>query len=112
MNFYRKTVIRFKSLLPVTKNDLKEMEQRIMSQLSEVEADLAEIKSAAEGISNGVKALDKQIADFQNSPGTLSPSDQATLDRIQASSKALVQLTKAIQLDAETPGSPSEPTPQ
>ena len=43
--------------------------------------------------------LDTLITNFQNSPGTLSAEDQAALDAIQASSKALVTKATAISVN-------------
>ena len=41
------------------------------------------------GIRTGITSLDDKIAAFQNSPGTLSPADQAALDVIVAESASL-----------------------
>lgn len=65
------------------------------------EADLTEINSTLQGISEGINKLDKRIAEFNNSPGTLSPEDQTALDSIQQMSKQLLSQAKAIQVNAE-----------
>lgn len=82
------------------------MEIRIMSKLTEWanehEVNLNEIRSSLDGIAEGIKNLDKQIADFQNSPGVITPEDQAALDRIQDASRKLVTRAQDIRVDAET----------
>lgn len=65
---------------------------------------IASTAAALTNVSAGVAALDTMITDFQNSPGTLSPSDQAALDGIQAASNALLAQTTAINTTA--PGQP------
>lgn len=40
-------------------------------------------------IQTGITNLDAQIQALQNSPGTLSPEDQAALDKLSADSAAL-----------------------
>ena len=78
----------------VTKQDLREMEKRIMSAITDwaatEQADLDGISATLDGIVTGVSALDALITSLQNSPGTLSASDQTALDAIQAASKAVV----------------------
>lgn len=90
---------------------IEQLEEKIMSQLTDrldkIQGDLDTIGGAVEGIAAGVLNLDKIITDFQNSPGTLSPSDQAALDKAQAASAALVTKVKAITTEA--PGAPSQP---
>lgn len=69
------------------------------------QADLDGISSTLDGIVTGIKALDDKITALQNSPGTLTPADQAALDSIQASSKALV--AKAAAIDTTPPPAPN-----
>src|ERR1017187_10576277 len=75
-----------------TKQDLTEMEGRIMSAISDfadkVNANFTQIQA-------GIAALDAQIQAFQNSPGTLSATDQAALDAIVASSTQLATNAQA-----------------
>ena len=82
-------------------------EQKLMSQLTDwaasEQADLAAISTALDTVVTGVSALDKLITNFQNSPGTLSPSDQAALDAIQSASKAVVAKAAAISTVAPVP---------
>ena len=64
---------------------------------AKVELNFAALKTA-------IAALDAQIVAFQNSPGTLSATDQAALDQIVADSAALVT-------QAGTVTTPTPPTP-
>ena len=81
---------------------------KLMSQLTDwaaaEQADLTAISNTLDTIVAGVAALDTLITNFQNSPGTLSPSDQAALDAIQTASKALV--TKSAAIVVTPPGPP------
>ncbi len=67
------------------------------------QANLDSISKTLDGIVAGIAALDVLIQNFQNSPGTLSPSDQAALDAIVASSGNLVTKSAAISVTPPTP---------
>ena len=75
-------------------------EQKLMSQLTDwaasEQADLAAISTALDTVVTGVSALDNLITNFQNSPGTLSATDQSALDAIQSASHTLVTKAQAI----------------
>jgi hypothetical protein len=93
-------------------------EQHLMSQITDWAAsegaNLQTISTTLDGVVTGIAALNKLITDFQNSPGTLSPSDQAALDAIQSQSAALVTQAGAISVSAPVPtpdGTPVNPTP-
>ena len=73
-------------------------------------ATLNSLSSALTALATGIAALDALITQFQNSPGTLSAADQASLDAIQAQSKALV--TQANAISTTPPGTPVPVTPQ
>lgn len=60
------------------------------------QTDLTAIKTTLEGVVTGIQALDAKIVNLQNSPGTLSPADQAALDSIESASAALVAQAEAI----------------
>lgn len=66
------------------------------------------IDAAVTGLSGDVTALKAEILKLQNSPGTITPEDQASLDAIQARSEAIA--TKLEALDAETANAPTPPT--
>jgi len=73
------------------------------------QATLASLATAITTVGTGVIALDALITTLQNSPGTISAADQATLDQIQAASKALVAQVNAIS--TTPPGTPVPITP-
>lgn len=85
-----------------TKQDLQQMKDNIMSAISDwaasEQANLTAIQTELTNISTAITALDAQIVALQNSPGTLSTSDQAALDNIQTASAALVTQAQAINL--------------
>ena len=64
--------------------------------------------TAVTELQGDVKNLTDQIAALQSSPGTITPSDQALLDAIQA--RAQVVSDKLDALNAQTP--PVVPVPQ
>jgi hypothetical protein len=88
-----------------TKQDLDTVVHKLMSAITDwatqEQANLDGISTQLDAIVAGVKALDDKITALQNTPGTLSPSNQAALDAIQAASKALV--TKAQAIDTTPP---------
>lgn len=57
---------------------------------------LASISGALDTVVTGIAALDQMITDFQNSPGTLSPEDQAALDAIESASNDLLAKAQSI----------------
>lgn len=60
------------------------------------QAQIDAANAALDGIVTGIAALDAMIQAFQNSPGTLSPADQAMLDGIVTASTALAQRAAAV----------------
>lgn len=92
---------------------LEGVETKIMSKLTEwadqQEADLTGISGTLDEISTDIKNLDKMISDFQNSPGTLTPEDQARLDKIEKTIKGLSVKAKEIRADSSTPPNPENP---
>jgi hypothetical protein len=83
-----------------TKHDLERLEYKIMSAIIDavtaVQGSLDAVSTQLDTIVAGISALDVLITNFQNSPGTLTPADQAALDSIQASSKALLAKANAV----------------
>lgn len=88
-----------------TKQDLMEMEIRLMSAISDFAAKQSafntRIDSAITGLQGDVQTLNDTITKLQNSPGTVTPEDQAALDTLQAQGDALSAKLEA--LDALTP---------
>ena len=60
--------------------------------------------AAVEGLTTDVNALKAEIQKLQNSPGTITPEDQASLDSLQARAEGIA--TKLEALDALTPPTP------
>lgn len=81
---------------------------KISDQMAAEQADLDAVNAKLDSITVGIAALDKLITDFQNSPGTLSPSDQSAVDAIQAAITALRTKAEAV---STTPPTPPTPTP-
>lgn len=98
---------------PATKQDLDQMEKRIMSKISDyaaqVNATFDKIDASVTGLQGDVKNLTDQIAALQNSPGTITPEDQALLDGIQTRASSIADKLNA--LDAITPPPAPPPTP-
>ena len=61
----------------------------------------ADVSADLDAIQTAIAALNTQIATLQNSPGTITPADQATLDSLQAAGIALE--AKADTLAGKTP---------
>lgn len=94
-----------------TKCDLKEMECRIMSKISEfglvVNTRFDELGTAVDGVAADVAFLKTEIERLQNTPGPITPEDQAILDSIQSRADQLSEKVKA--LDAATEQVPTPP---
>lgn len=109
-----------------TKQDLEETEQNIMSKISEFaerqNAFNTRIDAAVDGLTTDVQELKKTIAvrarrlsgrpprqreELQNSPGAITPEDQALLDDIENRTSTIVAKLEA--LDALTPPPPPPP---
>ena len=62
------------------------------------------VDAAVTGLTEDVQTLNDKIVELQNTPGTITPEDQALLDAIQARSEGIA--TKLEALDALTPPKP------
>ena len=60
--------------------------------------------AAVDAIVKEVADLNAKIVELQNSPGTLTPADQATLDALQARGRSISD--KLTALSATTPPAP------
>lgn len=58
------------------------------------------ISAGIDGVSNDVAALKAKIEELQNSPGVISPEDQALLDSLEAMAGALA--ARINELDNQT----------
>lgn len=94
-----------------TKQDLSEMESRIMSAISEfgdrVTAKFDELGTAVDGVAADVTFLKAKIEELQNNPGPITPADQAILDALEARVGTLSDKVK--DLDAATENPPTPP---
>ncbi len=109
----------------VTKSDLNEMENRLMSAISDFAAKqkafndrqaaaIDSLVTSTEGLTGDVKALNDKITELQNSPGAITPEDQALLDDLQTQGEATAAKVEGVAtalsaLDSQTP--PVVPTP-
>lgn len=84
---------------------LKRTERRIMTKISEFAEKQAafnnRMDSAVQGIVGDVAELNRKIEELQNSPGTITPEDQALLDALEVRGDAISAKLEAI--DALTP---------
>jgi PKD repeat protein len=77
---------------PATKEDLEQLKDQIMSAITDFSA---KVEANFAIIQTGITNLDAQIQALQNSPGILTPADQAALDKIAADSAALAAAASA-----------------
>lgn len=84
------------------------MEKRIMSKISEFLAKQTahndKQDAAHEDLAGDIKFLTDKIIELQNSPGPISPEDQAGLDAMEARTAAATAKLEA--LAAQTPPAP------
>lgn len=94
----------------VTKQDLNEMEARIMTAISDYAAKVQEsfdkISAGIDGVQSDVTELKAEIAALQGS-STISPDDQAALDSIAAKATALADRIQALDDQTAPPPAPT-----
>lgn len=73
--------------------------------LEQLKADNTAIRESVDNIAADIAALDAKITQLQNSPGTISPEDQALLDEIVGLSAGLK--TKVADVAASHPEAPT-----
>lgn len=66
------------------------------------------IGKAIDGIVLDIKALSDKIAELQNSPGAVTPEDQALLNELEGQASALVAKLNALD-QTQPPTVPDEP---
>lgn len=90
-----------------TNNNVKNSRKIIMSAISDFanqqNAFNDQISIAVQGLTGDISALNAKITELQNSPGAITPADQASLDAIQARAASIS--SKLTALDALTPPS-------
>lgn len=72
-----------------------ELESIFMANNPAIAAFAATVNANFDKVKTGIVNLDNQINAFNNSPGTLSPDDQAALDAIVTASGALAEAANA-----------------
>ena len=92
-----------KSPLELTLKDLINRLVTIQKTMSALSTELAAITTSLTSVASGIASLDAQIQAFQNSPGTLNPTDQASLDAIASASAALATSANAAVAAAPAP---------
>lgn len=97
-----------------SKCDLENVKDIIMASIAEysaaVNASFDQISTSVDGVAADVTALKKKIDELQNSPGGITPADQALLDDIQAKAGALAAKVKTLD-DQTADGVIPEPPP-
>lgn len=102
-----------------TKQDLRETENRIMSAISDFAAKqkafndrqskaIDQAVSGVSGLEQDVKSLNEKIEELQNSPGGVTPEDQALIDDLEKQGDDLATRTESLAtalqtLDSQTP---------
>jgi hypothetical protein len=88
--------------------EIKEGIRCIMSAISDFSAKQKEfndrIDAAVTGLESDVQLLNEKIDELQNTPGTITPEDQALLDELQARGATIAEKLEA--LDSLTPPKP------
>ena len=111
----------------VTKHDLQELKESIMSAISDYSAvvntafdaistSVDEIVASQAGLAGDIANLKDIILKLQNNPGPISPEDQALLDAGVAKVTAIATKSAAVSealkaLDAQTDNLPPPPVP-
>lgn len=95
---------------------LTKLGEQIMSAISDFAVKQNEFNdklgAALQGIEGDIKKLNADITKIQNSPGTITPEDQATLDSLQQKGQALADKFSALD-ELTPPEVPVEPgTPE
>lgn len=87
---------------------IDQSERNIMSAISDFAAKQnsfnARVDAAVAGLTSDVEELTGKITELQNTPGAITPEDQALLDAIQSRSEGIA--TKLEALDSLTPPKP------
>ena len=86
----------------------KHMATDIKTFAAAVKASFDKIGTAVDGLTQDIKTLNDKITQLQNSPGTITPEDQALLDEVQAQAGSIAD--KVAALDDQT-AAPPAPTP-
>lgn len=84
----------------------------ITDQANRIAAFQNRVDAAVEGITTDIESLKKLIEQLQNTPGAITPEDQALLDNIEARTAKVADKVEALDnLDPATPADPNKPNP-
>ena len=82
--------------------------EKLMSAISDFAAKQNQfndrLSAAIDGVAADVASLNAKIEELQNTPGTITPEDQAILDALQAQGEAIASRLEAV--DSLTPPTP------
>ncbi len=93
---HRDRVERALDAILLTQHQFAHQLSQLHHTMSALSDQLAVVITNLTSIQTGITSLDAQIQAFQNSPGTLSAADQASLDAIVASSTSLATAANAV----------------
>jgi hypothetical protein len=86
---------------------------RIMTVISDfaatVQSHFDSVATSIDGLSGDVQGLKDMIETLQNTPGAITPEDQALLDQIQSRAEEIA--SRIVTLDAMTPPAPPAEPP-
>lgn len=104
-------ILGLKSELNKITKQIKHMATAIADFAAAQDAFNTRLDAAIDGLAGDIKTLNDEIAALQTSSGTITPEDQATLDRLEANAKSATEKLEA--LDSLTPPTvpPVVPTP-
>ena len=77
----------------MTKHDLKNMEDKIMSAISDY---AAKVQASLDSINTSITSISTEITTLQNAQGAISPEDQTTLDNLATETAAAAEKLNAL----------------
>lgn len=103
----REARIRHKQLMSAISDFAAKQKEFNQRQATAIDGAVESLK----GLTDDVAALNKKIEELQNSPGTITPEDQALLDDLQTQGDAAAQKAESLAnalkaLDEQTPPTP------
>ncbi len=79
---------------------IRKMEGRLMTAIQtfsdKVSKAFSDIATSVDGVAQDVTDLKAKIDELQNSPGSITPEDQALLDQVQQQATTLAEKVKAL----------------
>ena len=94
----------------VTKQDLLNLEKRIMTAISDfktaVDVKFDELDASVTDLQRDITFVKAEIERIQNSPGPISPEDQSSLDAVQARLNSMATNVASLPAQTQTPPTP------